>query len=102
MYKRQIVESGIDGTYILNKKSKPVIRALKSNLTDQINDSGQMDMSALMNIKDLYFDGDMEAAPALSGQSIGLINEVKSVKQIVDEIINEFNNTCESLGNIRF
>ena len=101
-FKNKIVESGIDGTYILNKKSKPVIRALKSNLTDQINDSGQMDMTALMNIKDLYFDGDMEAAPALSGQSIGLINEVKSVKQIVDEIINEFNNTCESLGNIRF
>ena len=101
-FKNKIVESGIDGTYILNKKSKPVIRALKSNLTDQINDSGQMDMSALMNIKDLYFDGDMEAAPALSGQSIGLINEVKSVKQIVDDIINEFNNTCESLGNIRF
>ena len=101
-FKNKIDESGIDGTYILNKKSKPVIRALKSNLTDQINDSGQMDMSALMNIKDLYFDGDMEAAPALSGQSIGLINEVKSVKQIVDEIINEFNNTCESLGNIRF
>ena len=101
-FKNKIVESGIDGTYILNKKSKPVIRALKSNLTDQINESGQMDMSALMNIKDLYFDGDMEAAPALSGQSIGLINEVKSVKQIVDEIINEFNNTCESLGNIRF
>ena len=101
-FMNKIVESGIDGTYILNKKSKPVIRALKSNLTDQINDSGQMDMSALMNIKDLYFDGDMEAAPALSGQSIGLINEVKSVKQIVDEIINEFNNTCESLGNIRF
>ena len=101
-FKNKIVESGIDGTYILNKESKPVIRALKSNLTDQINDSGQMDMSALMNIKDLYFDGDMEAAPALSGQSIGLINEVKSVKQIVNEIINEFNNTCESLGNIRF
>tara|TARA_Y100001954_G_C15808987_1_gene604149 strand:+ start:1304 stop:2227 length:924 start_codon:yes stop_codon:yes gene_type:complete len=101
-FKNKIVESGIDGTYILNKKSKPVIRALKSNLTDQINESGQMDMSALMNIKDLYFDGDMEAAPALSGQSIGLINEVKSVKQIVDEIINEFNNTCELLGNIRF
>ena len=101
-FKNKIVESGIDGTYILNKKSKPVIRALKSNLTDQINESGQMDMSALMNIKDLYFYGDMEAAPALSGQSIGLINEVKSVKQIVDEIINEFNNTCESLGNIRF
>ena len=87
---------------ILNKNSKPVIRALKSDLTKEINEKGEMDMTALMNIKDLYFGGDMEAAPALSGQSIGLINEVKSVKQIVDEIINEFNNTCKSLGNIRF
>ena len=44
----------------------------------------------------------MEAAPALSGQSSGLINEIKSVKQIIDEIIDEFNSTCNKLGNIKF
>ena len=101
-FKNKIIDSGIDGTMVLNKKSKPVIRALKTELTNNINEKGVMDMSAMMNIKDLYFGGDMEAAPALSGQSSGLINEIKPVKQIIDEIIDEFNSTCNKLGNIKF
>ena len=101
-FKNKIIDSGIDGTMVLNKKSKPVIRALKTELTNSIDEKGVMDMSAMMNIKDLYFGGDMEAAPALSGQSSGLINEIKPVKQIIDEIIYEFNSTCIKLGNIQF
>jgi len=101
-FKNKIIDSGIDGTMVLNKKSKPVIRALKTELTNSIDEKGVMDMTAMMNIKDLYFGGDMEAAPALSGQSSGLINEIKSVKQIIDEIIDEFNSTCNKLGNIKF
>ena len=101
-FKNKIIDSGIDGTMVLNKKSKPVIRALKTELTNNINEKGVMDMTAMMNIKDLYFGGDMEAAPALSGQSSGLINEIKPVKQIIDEIIDEFNSTCNKLGNIKF
>ena len=74
-FKNKIIDSAIDGTYILNKKSKPVIRALKTNLTKAIYEKDEMDMTALMNIQDLYFEGNMEAAPALSGQSSGLIND---------------------------
>ena len=101
-FKNKIIDSGIDGTMVLNKKSKPVIRALKTDLTNSIDKKGVMDMSAMIKIKELYFGGDMEAAPALSGQSSGLINEIKSVKQIIDEIIDEFNSTCNKLGNIKF
>ena len=101
-FKNKIIDSGIDGTYILNKKYKPVIRALKTNLTKDIDDKGEMDMTALMNIQDLYFGGNMEAAPALSGQSSGLINEIKPVHQIINETIDEFNQTCKQLGNIEF
>ena len=101
-FKNKIIDSGIDDTFILNKKSKPVIRALKTNLTKDIDEIGKMDMTALMNIQDLYFGGDMEAAPALSGQSTGLIKEIKPVKQIIDETINEFNETCKKLGNLKF
>ena len=96
-----IINSGIDGTYILNKKSKPVIRALKTDLTKDIDEKGEMDMTALMNIKDLYFGGDMEAAPALSGQSSGLIDEIKPVKQIIDEIVKEFNSICDSMSELK-
>ena len=101
-FKNKIIDSGIDGTYILNKKSKPVIRALKTDLTKGIDEKGEMDMTALINIQDLYFGGDMEAAPALSGQSTGLIDEIKSVKQIINETIEEFNHTCKRLGNFKF
>ena len=101
-FKNKIIDSGIDGTLVLNKSSKPGIRALKSNLTMDIDQKGEMDMSAMMNIKKLYFDGDMEAAPALSGQSTGLIDEIKPVKKIIDEIINEFNDVCKKMGNINF
>ena len=101
-FKNKIIDSGIDGTMVLNKKSKPVIRALKTDFTNDINEKGVMDISAMMKIKNLYFGGDMEAAPALSGQSSGLIDEIKSVKHIIDEIIDEFNSTCNKLGNIQF
>ena len=94
-FKNKILDSNEEGTYILNKKGKPCIRAMKSNLTEEIYEKGIMDMSALGNIKDLYFAGDMEAAPALAGQSMGLIDKVKPVKEIIDETIQQFNLVCD-------
>ena len=101
-FKNKILESDIDGTLMLNKSSKPVIRALKSDLTNSIDKKGIMDMADFMKIQELYFDGNMEAAPALSGQSVGLIDEIKPVKQIIEEIITEFNMICNKLGNTSF
>ena len=43
----------------------------------------------------------MNAAPALSGQSVGLIDEVKSVKDIIDQTVLEFNETCNKLSNFK-
>jgi enoyl-[acyl-carrier protein] reductase II len=96
-YKNKIIESSEEGTFILNKKGRPCIRALKSSLTEEIYEKGVMDMSALGGIKNLYFEGDMEAAPALAGQSIGLIDEVKPVKNIIEETIAEFNAICDAM-----
>ena len=96
-FKNKILDSNEEGTYILNKKGKPCIRAMKSNLAEEIYEKGIMDMSALGNIKDLYFEGDMEAAPALAGQSMGLIDKVKPVKEIIDETIQQFNLVCDAM-----
>ena len=101
-FKDSIINAPIDGTLILNKKSKPVVRALKTDLTKKIDEEGVMDMSALMNIKSLYFDGDMNAAPALSGQSVGLIKEVKPVQDIIESTIVEYNEVCTRLSNSKF
>ena len=61
-----------------------------------------MNMGDLAKIKDLYFGGDMNAAPALAGQSSGLINEIKSVKNIIDETISEYNQVCLNLSKNLF
>ena len=101
-FKNKILDSSIDGTLMLNKTSKPVIRALKSKLTTHIDEKGMMDMKDFMRIQELYFEGNMEAAPALSGQSVGLIDKIKPVKQIINETINEFNLVCKKLGDTKF
>lgn len=101
-YKDSIVSADENGTWILNKTARPCIRALKTDLTRAIDAAGKMDMSALSGIKSLYFDGDMNAAPALAGQSVGLIDQVKPVKQIIDETIAEFNAICAQMGQIKF
>ena len=100
-FKNKILDSTIQGTWILNKTSKPVIRALRTDFTKKIHEAGVMEMNDMSNIQDLYFGGDMNAAPALSGQSVGLIDEVKSVKDIIDQTVLEFNEACNNLSNFK-
>ena len=100
-FKNKILDSTIQGTWILNKTSKPVIRALRTDFTKKIHDSGVMEMKDMSNIQDLYFGGDMNAAPALSGQSAGLIDKVKSVKEIIEETVLEFNEACDNLHKFK-
>ena len=44
----------------------------------------------------------MNAAPALTGQSAGLIDAVKPVAQIIDETIDEFNEACKRMSAQKF
>ena len=101
-FKNSILDANEQGTWILNKKSKPCIRALKTEFTQKIHEVGVMEMSEMGRIQDLYFGGDMNAAPALTGQSAGLIEEVKPVAQIIEETISEFNETCQKMSAQKF
>ncbi len=89
-YKQAILDAQETGTYVLNKKTTPCIRALKTERTSKIYEDGLMPPDTFKGILDLYFGGDMEAAVGLAGQSAGLINEVKTAKQIIDETVAEF------------
>lgn len=97
-YKNAIIDAGTDGTYVLNKKSSPCIRALKTERTAKIYEEGVMPKDLFAKLKDLYFGGDMEAAVGLAGQSAGLIHKVKPVKQIIDETVAEFHQISARMG----
>lgn len=99
-YKQAIVDAKDTGTLVLNKKATPCIRALKSQRTQAIYEEGLMPADALKGIRSVYFDGDMEAAPALAGQSAALIDAVKTAQEIVDDTVAEFFAITERLGSL--
>ncbi len=97
-YKQAIVDASATGTWVLNTQSTPCIRALKTERTRAIHAAGLMGADAFMGIQQVYFGGDMEAAPALAGQSAGLIHEVLPVQRIVEGMVAEFHAISARMG----
>ena len=97
-YKNAIVAAKETGTWILNKKSTPCIRALKSERTRLIHEAGLMPPDTFKGIQAVYFGGDMEAAPALAGQTAGLIDAVRSAQDIIEQTVAEFFTITARLG----
>ncbi len=99
-YKAAIVAAKETGTWVLNKQASPCIRALKSERTRAIFDAGVMPADTFKGILGVYFGGDMEAAPALAGQTAGLISEVKTAQQIIEQTVAEFFAITQRLGSL--
>ena len=99
-YKQAIVNAAATGTYMLNTKSSPCIRALKADFTAAIHEAGLMGPDAFKGIQEVYFGGNMNAAPALAGQSAGLIHEVKSVASIIEDTVAEFHAIAQRMGQL--
>jgi enoyl-[acyl-carrier protein] reductase II len=99
-YKSAIVGAKETGTYVLNKRASPCIRALKTERTAAIHEAGLMPPDTFANILDLYFGGDMEASVGLAGQTAGLIAEVKPVAQIIEETVAEFFEITARMGRL--
>jgi enoyl-[acyl-carrier protein] reductase II len=99
-YKQAIVNASETGTWMVNKKSTPCIRTLKSQRTAAYVAEGLMPPDALAGIRRLYFDGDMEAAPALAGQSAGLIDRVLTAQEIIETTMAQFFDITARLGGL--
>ena len=97
-YKQAIVDADATGTWVLNKKATPCIRALKTAYTQPMFETGVLAADAFKGIQQVYFGGDMQAAPALAGQSVGLIHEVLPVAEIIERTMAEFRAICARLG----
>ena len=99
-YKNAIVGAKETGTYVLNKRATPCIRALKTERTRAVHEAGLMPPDTFARILDLYFGGDMEASVGLAGQTAGLIGEVKPVRQIIEETVAEFFAVAGRMGGL--
>ena len=65
-WKDAILSGSESDTYVLNKSGSPCLRAIKTDYSKEIFEKGSMDMSVFKGVQDLYFGGDLNAAPALT------------------------------------
>jgi enoyl-[acyl-carrier protein] reductase II len=81
-FKHAIVDADDSGTVMLDIPGNPTMRVLRTGLAARIagHDPG---VELLGKVTDLYFDGDMEASVANTGQVSSRIAELLSVAEIV-------------------
>jgi len=91
-WKQAIVAADATDTVFLNRAGpSPALRALRTRRTDRIEAEGTPSIfGEFADTQAVYFDGDLEAGIALTGQVAGRIDAVKPVAQIFDETMTEY------------
>jgi enoyl-[acyl-carrier protein] reductase II len=106
-FKNKIVEINEGDTQLTLKELAPV-RLIKNKFFQDIQDAYAKcvttdDLKLLLGrarAKKGMFEGDLQEGELEIGQISGLIDEIKSVKEIVDEMILEFRKSKEIISNI--
>ncbi len=89
-WKQAIIDAAETDTVFLNQHTSPALRALRTEKTSGYEfDTERNAMAEMMNLRSLYFEGDMESSIALCGQVAGRIDAVRPVAEIIDECARE-------------
>ena len=101
-WKDAIVSADSTDTVFLNRSGPgPALRALKTERTARLQKDGVENIfGEFADTQEVYFDGNLEAGIALTGQVAGRITDVKPVKQIFDETMAEFGEVTGRLAGL--
>lgn len=82
-FKNEIIAAGDDGTVMLDLPGNPTMRVLRTGLAARA--AAEPGIQLLGRITDLYFDGDMEASVANTGQVSSRITELLPASKVVEQ-----------------
>lgn len=95
--KKKLIETSADNTMLLLQSINNPMRVARNELAEEclkVEASGAS-LEEIISVvaggkgKQAYMTGDAESSPLACGQSVGLVEAVKPVKQIIDDIIAE-------------
>ncbi|MCB9191289.1 MAG: DUF561 domain-containing protein [Flavobacteriales bacterium] len=107
-FKQAVIDAKEGDTKLSMKKLVPV-RLLKNKFFEEVKaledrgaEGGELlELLGRARAKRGMFEGDLEEGELEIGQISGYIDAMKPAAEIVKEIVEEFNQTCEQLGNLR-
>lgn len=85
-FKDAIIAAGDDGTTLLSVPGNPTMRVLRNDLGASASQVGEGSSKLLGRITRLYFEGDMEASVANTGQVSARIDTVLPVAEVLAEM----------------
>ena len=95
-YKNMILEAVDTSTTLTGEKLGAPVRGIKNELTKKYHELEEQS-STLMELEELtlgslrraVYDGDVENGSVMAGQIAGLVNEIRPVKNIIEDVIKE-------------
>ena len=104
-YKNLIVEADDTSTTLTGMKFGAPVRGIKNELTKRYHEL-EAQSSTLMELEELtlgslrkaVYDGDVENGSVMSGQIAGLVDEIRSVEQVIVDVLEEAKTT---LANVK-
>jgi enoyl-[acyl-carrier protein] reductase II len=84
-WKKAVVAAAETDTVVVNRYAKPSMRTLRTELSASAERESPAPRLSIEGLLRLYFEGDMEAAYAMSGQVAGRIDEILPVAQILED-----------------
>ena len=99
-WKDAIIDAKATDTVFLNRSGPgPALRALRTERTSRIQKDGVENIfGEFAGTQKVYFDGDLEAGIALTGQVAGRIKEVRPIAEILESTMDEFRATAARMG----
>ncbi len=94
-YKKRIVKASIRDTVVTGAKLGHPARVLKTPFAKKIleletESFEEAERALLGSLRRAVLEGDVSSGSFMAGQSAGLVNDVKTVKEVVEEVIEEF------------
>ena len=104
-YKNLILEADDTSTTLTGMKFGAPVRGIKNELTKRYHEL-EAQSSTLMELEELtlgslrkaVYDGDVENGSVMSGQIAGLVDEIRSVEQVIVDVLEEAKTT---LANVK-
>lgn len=98
-WKQAIIDADATDTVFLNRQGPgPALRALRTARTTRLEKEGSPNIfGEFAGTRQVYFEGDLEAGIALTGQVAGRIREVKPVARIFEETLEEYHRIVSRL-----
>ena len=104
-YKNMILEADDTSTTLTGEKFGAPVRGIKNELTKRYHELEEQS-STLMELEELtlgslrraVYDGDVENGSVMAGQIAGLVTEVRPVKNIIEDVLNEAKEVLNRTG----